>query len=98
MKFAEGKPVLQITPGSWYFTGQNNIHMNFRTSYWEQTTFLRAPDVAVIGAGLTGLQAGRCATKIVRSFREALMSVPGGTASVTDCLRDRRLHPSAICF
>jgi glycine/D-amino acid oxidase-like deaminating enzyme len=31
--------------------------MNFRTSYWEQTTFLRSPDVAIIGAGLTGLQA-----------------------------------------
>lgn len=30
--------------------------MNFRTSYWEQTTFLRSPDVVVIGAGLTGLQ------------------------------------------
>ena len=30
---------------------------NFRTSYWEQTTFLRSPDVVVVGAGLTGLQA-----------------------------------------
>lgn len=28
-----------------------------RPSYWEQTTFLRSPDVAIIGAGLTGLQA-----------------------------------------
>ncbi|WP_020567461.1 NAD(P)/FAD-dependent oxidoreductase [Neolewinella persica] len=28
-----------------------------RSSYWEQTTFLRSPDVAIIGAGLTGLQA-----------------------------------------
>jgi|AntRauTorckE5430_2_1112549.scaffolds.fasta_scaffold00278_5 glycine/D-amino acid oxidase-like deaminating enzyme len=28
-----------------------------RPSYWEQTTFLRSPDVVVIGAGLTGLQA-----------------------------------------
>ena len=31
--------------------------MNFRTSYWEQMTFLKSPDVAIIGAGLTGLQA-----------------------------------------
>ncbi|TXF91429.1 FAD-binding oxidoreductase [Neolewinella aurantiaca] len=29
----------------------------FRPSYWEQTTFFRSPDVVVIGAGLTGLQA-----------------------------------------
>lgn len=28
-----------------------------RSSHWEQTTFLRSPDVAIIGAGLTGLQA-----------------------------------------
>lgn len=28
-----------------------------RPSHWEQTTFLRSPDVAIIGAGLTGLQA-----------------------------------------
>jgi len=28
----------------------------FRPSYWEETTFLRSPDVVVVGAGLTGLQ------------------------------------------
>lgn len=28
-----------------------------RPSYWEQTTFFRSPDVVIIGAGLTGLQA-----------------------------------------
>ena len=27
-----------------------------RPSYWEKTTFLRSPDVVIIGAGLTGLQ------------------------------------------
>ena len=31
--------------------------MSFRTSHWEQTTFLKPPDVAIVGAGLTGLQA-----------------------------------------
>lgn len=36
---------------------QSTPDANFRTSYWEQTTFLRSPDVAIIGAGLTGLQA-----------------------------------------
>lgn len=30
--------------------------MPFRTSYWEHTTFLRPPDVLIVGAGLTGLQ------------------------------------------
>lgn len=30
---------------------------SFRPSHWENTTFLRSPDVVVIGAGLTGLQA-----------------------------------------
>ncbi|MFK8161484.1 MAG: NAD(P)/FAD-dependent oxidoreductase [Lewinella sp.] len=29
-----------------------------RTSHWEKTTFFSSPDVAIIGAGLTGLQAG----------------------------------------
>jgi glycine/D-amino acid oxidase-like deaminating enzyme len=29
----------------------------FRPSHWEKTTFLKSPDVAIIGAGLTGLQA-----------------------------------------
>jgi len=28
-----------------------------RPSYWESTTFFRSPDVAIVGAGLTGLQA-----------------------------------------
>lgn len=31
--------------------------MPYRTSYWELTTFLRSPDVLIVGAGLTGLQA-----------------------------------------
>lgn len=36
-------------------TTATNI-MSFRTSHWEQTTFLRPAEVAIVGAGLTGLQ------------------------------------------